>query len=474
MVNAAVTAAGQLFMEAGQLSMSDFPYLNPKMPITTTSFPMKKFYINSIKNGTPTSLHIALKEVFYVEVVPCIQWTEAKVDTMNKIENLQYVVVGKFTYDVADLEELRLIIPKQLGKPVHLDLATIYKTRPSCARVKVLVDLKAIFPKSVMMDIINEKIGEMRFEEIQIRYDYVPKYCLECNLKGHEKKECQISIKKQEIVVVEKEEEKRDDAMENTGKPERPWVYYFRKEKQGCYQVDCANIPSLVITTNVHERKETGEEIHKKETIKEWINQVFGKTSIDQAKGSNVKEVPANVKNNSNEKQIIVDKTAKKETNVNEVNEATIDNYQSIKQQSAEDSGGIQNECDNEQVNNKEITVFQSHQVVQHTDVVANDKAIIMVPNQTDVIQVISPIRVLHDIMSHNLGEEELLVLEENQATGVSKVEYPNEEMNYLSQEADLSPKLLKSSRKGKQQASGVENQCIRVLSKRNKSKIKF
>ncbi|WMV29183.1 hypothetical protein MTR67_022568 [Solanum verrucosum] len=32
---------------------------------------------------------------------------------MNKIENLQYVVVGKFTYDVADLEELRLIIPKQ-------------------------------------------------------------------------------------------------------------------------------------------------------------------------------------------------------------------------------------------------------------------------------------------------------------------------------------------------------------------------
>ncbi|WMV59282.1 hypothetical protein MTR67_052667 [Solanum verrucosum] len=155
---------------------------------------------------------------------------------MNKIENLQYAVVGKFTYDVADLEELRLIISKQcniygdcqigllrnkhifirlnqhanfvnlilkgayyieckdwysylmhtlmydarfktnkettmamtwisfpnilptffvkeclfslasaVGKPIQLDLATINKTRPSCARVKGLVDLKGKF-----------------------------------------------------------------------------------------------------------------------------------------------------------------------------------------------------------------------------------------------------------------------------------------------------------------------------------------
>ncbi|KAH0636682.1 hypothetical protein KY289_036597 [Solanum tuberosum] len=131
--------------------------------------------------------------------------------------------------------------------------------------------------------------------------------------------------------------------------------------------------------------------MHKKETTKEWVNQVFGKTSTDQAKGSDVKEVHTNEKDNSNEKQITVDKTAKEESNAKEVNEATIDNYQSIEQQSAEDNG-----------------------------------------------------------VSHNLGEEELLVLEENQAIGVSEVEYPNEEMNYLPLEANLSPKLLKSSRKGK------------------------
>ncbi|KAH0639818.1 hypothetical protein KY285_036404 [Solanum tuberosum] len=307
-------------------------------------------------------------------------------------------------------------------------------------------------------------------------------------MQGQDKKECQTSIKKQEIVVLEKEigdkeEEKRDDAMENTEKLEIHWVHYFRKGKArvlssglvvgdpGTWRAvksnrfaslgedttntvtsdantSSANIPSPVITTNVHERKETGE-MNKKETAKEW--------------GSGVKKVHANEKDNSNEKQITVDKTAKEESNANEVNEATIDNYQSIEQQSAEDNGGIENDCNSEQVNNKEITVFQSHHVVQHTEEVANDKAFIMVPNQTDVIQVISPIRVLHNIVSHNLGEEELLVLEENHATYVSEVEYPNEEMNYLPLEADLSPKLLKSSRKGKQQASGVENQCIRV-----------
>ncbi|KAH0638023.1 hypothetical protein KY289_037938 [Solanum tuberosum] len=134
------------------------------------------------------------------------------------------------------VKESLFSLASAVGNPVQLDLATINKTRPSCARVKVLVDLKGNFPKSVMIDIINEKTEHMRSEEIQIRYDYVPKYCMECKMQGHEKKECRTSIKKQDIVVLQKEigdkeEEKRDNAIENTEKPERPWVHYFRKGK---------------------------------------------------------------------------------------------------------------------------------------------------------------------------------------------------------------------------------------------------
>lgn len=71
-----------------------------------------------------------------------------------------------------------------VGKLVQLDLVNINKTRPSCARVKVL-DLKGNLPKFAMMDIVNETNGDVRSERIQIRYEYVPKYYQECKTQGH-------------------------------------------------------------------------------------------------------------------------------------------------------------------------------------------------------------------------------------------------------------------------------------------------
>ncbi|WMV37273.1 hypothetical protein MTR67_030658 [Solanum verrucosum] len=172
---------------------------------------------------------------------------------MNRIENLQYAIIGKFTYDITDMEELRLNIPKQcdikgdcqigllrnkyilirlskqvdfinliskgayyigckdvysyrmrtliydarfqineettkalawisfpnllptyfvkeclyslasdVEEPVQIDLVTINRTKPSCARVKVQVDLKSNLPKVMMMDIVDEGSGEVR------------------------------------------------------------------------------------------------------------------------------------------------------------------------------------------------------------------------------------------------------------------------------------------------------------------------
>jgi len=50
-----------------------------------------------------------------VDGVPHVKWMEEKVDRTNRIENLQYAVVGKLTYDWSDLEELRKSIPQQCG-----------------------------------------------------------------------------------------------------------------------------------------------------------------------------------------------------------------------------------------------------------------------------------------------------------------------------------------------------------------------
>lgn len=37
---------------------------------------------------------------------------------------------------------------------------------------------------------IKKKTGEVEVKWIQIKYDYLPKYCKKCNLQDHEEKEC--------------------------------------------------------------------------------------------------------------------------------------------------------------------------------------------------------------------------------------------------------------------------------------------
>jgi len=88
------------------------------------------------------------------------------------------------------VKEVLLSIASAVGKLIHLDQATIKKTRPSCARVKVLVDLKGKFPNSVQMNIEDPKMGKIRLNMIKNQHDYVSKYCLECKMQGHNKNNC--------------------------------------------------------------------------------------------------------------------------------------------------------------------------------------------------------------------------------------------------------------------------------------------
>ncbi|XP_060185469.1 uncharacterized protein LOC132614939 [Lycium barbarum] len=62
-----------------------------------------------------------------------------------------------------------------VGIPLHVGLTTINRTRPSCAKVKVLMDLLADLPDFVNMEIEDEDSKE---------------YCKECKLQGHNEAEC--------------------------------------------------------------------------------------------------------------------------------------------------------------------------------------------------------------------------------------------------------------------------------------------
>ncbi|KAH0743284.1 hypothetical protein KY290_031277 [Solanum tuberosum] len=76
-------------------------------------------------------------------------------------------------------------------RPLQVDMATQNRTRPSCARVKVEVDLLGDFPKRISIG-MRKKSGEVMEKWVVINYDYVLKYCRSCKLQGHNEKDCYI------------------------------------------------------------------------------------------------------------------------------------------------------------------------------------------------------------------------------------------------------------------------------------------
>jgi len=61
---------------------------------------------------------------------------------------------------------------KAVGKPLHVDMATIRKSRPSSVKVKVEVDLLKEFPKWINVGIKKTSSREIISTWIKILYDY--------------------------------------------------------------------------------------------------------------------------------------------------------------------------------------------------------------------------------------------------------------------------------------------------------------
>ncbi|KAF3650767.1 hypothetical protein FXO38_16986 [Capsicum annuum] len=75
-----------------------------------------------------------------------------------------------------------------VGKPIHLDNATINKIRPSCARVKIQVDLATNLPSNVEIEVVNSRNDSARIVTISVHYDHLPKYYKNAISKGIQKR----------------------------------------------------------------------------------------------------------------------------------------------------------------------------------------------------------------------------------------------------------------------------------------------
>ncbi|WMV38510.1 hypothetical protein MTR67_031895 [Solanum verrucosum] len=190
-------------------SLSNFPPLNTKMvpnihttPITSSfAVIIKGHRMNDMIGKGKTIDHvepIPQKKPNLVGGIPTISWTASEIQRMNILENLQLAMDGfayqmrPFIYDAnfkaseettkamtwisfPDLlptffvKEVLFSLASVVGKPLQLDLATINKPRPSCARVKVQMDLLVEKPEFVQMQLEDENTFENRVVTVKIQ-----------------------------------------------------------------------------------------------------------------------------------------------------------------------------------------------------------------------------------------------------------------------------------------------------------------
>ncbi|XP_070014187.1 uncharacterized protein [Nicotiana sylvestris] len=89
-----------------------------------------------------------------------------------------------------------LSIAPAVGKPLAVDKVTQDRTRPSTARVKVLLELLDKHPKRVRINIVDTISGRLVEHYQQIIYDNLPKFCTCCKHQGHDVKSCRWTIGK--------------------------------------------------------------------------------------------------------------------------------------------------------------------------------------------------------------------------------------------------------------------------------------
>ncbi|KAG5600699.1 hypothetical protein H5410_032069 [Solanum commersonii] len=166
-------------------------------------------------------------------------------------EVLEFAVIEKFSYEWPELEEIRKIVPLQyeikaeykIGflrdrhvllrlttmedyspyllwlrqlESLYVDMATKNKSRPNCAKIKVEADLLRDFPKRINVGVKKASLGEIISKWINIKYDYMLKYCKTCKLQGHTEMECFV-LHPELKVLNDKGENNGDSQHQNKG-----------------------------------------------------------------------------------------------------------------------------------------------------------------------------------------------------------------------------------------------------------------
>ncbi|KAG5590811.1 hypothetical protein H5410_041325 [Solanum commersonii] len=243
---------------SGDIPPEEFPPLPMKGNIGTqpTIIEPKSLYANILKPQpiTPQISNIPPKPVIIIHGEPSVTWKTSEIKTLIAQDNLQYTIIGKFSYGKPEIQELRKTLPGHCGIKSECTIGVL-DTRHILIRLTTIEDYvrlistaayyikdpwfepdvettigiawisfpdlppnffvkEAIFSiasavgKPLTVDMApnqtklcksqsgvkiiekDDSTGHVKYKWIQVQYDHMPKYCKECCLQGHDEHNC--------------------------------------------------------------------------------------------------------------------------------------------------------------------------------------------------------------------------------------------------------------------------------------------
>ncbi|KAH0675432.1 hypothetical protein KY290_024485 [Solanum tuberosum] len=118
-------------------------------------------YASLLKSKTITPPVVAAKPVIMLHGEPSITWKASEVRSLIIKENLQYAIIGKFSYGKPDVTELRKAIPGQCGIKSECTIGVL-DTRHILIRLTTMEDYVHLLSSSAFYIKAKESYWQMR------------------------------------------------------------------------------------------------------------------------------------------------------------------------------------------------------------------------------------------------------------------------------------------------------------------------
>ncbi|KAH0650497.1 hypothetical protein KY284_030409 [Solanum tuberosum] len=337
------------------------------------------------------------------------------------------------------------------------------------------------------MDILNEVTWEVKKEVVIIKSDYIPKYCNECKMQGHNTDECRNDINNKDTRNKEIEERRVQNQQ-----PQVPTIPYNHMMQKGKARV----LSSGIVVGDPGEWKiikdgrykppitQTPHPLNNSFVVLADESTMSAINSLNNNKASPMANTSNNNKYNevskwqeyaqaapirSHDQDIVstkkpTDNTTSQDDKAIELATCTEEIKQNQKYLAIEEK----NQCDRQECLTLDIDVDNTN-IIEGLICPENDMAIVEISEPMKTLMVYSPNMTLPNIISHNIREEGCSIIDQNQISiGVVEIE-ESEELWDIPLKADISPKLLKSAKNRKKDGSGENVQPTRIQPRRNK-----